>query len=167
VTKLSYVDTSVIIAALDTRDPRFRVARELLEKEKYKVVSEIVLSELASVVARREDLVSSIAVRLGLGAEEAIIAILVYIIKRFSLKCKSVGGRARIPLLGDAYKPIAVAVELSPRTKLRTIDLLHVAYAMLLKDEGEPIERLVTLDKDFEKARDTLKNAGIELHIIE
>jgi len=38
---------------------------------------------------------------------------------------------------------------------------------MLLKDEGEPIERLVTVDKDFEKARDTLKNAGIELHIIE
>ncbi len=164
---MSYVDTSVIIAALDTRDPRFRAARELLEKEKYKVVSEIVLSELASVVARREDLVSSIASTLRLGVEEAIMAILVYIIKRFRLKYKNIRGRTRIPLLGDAYKPIAIAVELSPRTKLRTLDLLHIAYAMLLKDEGEPIERLVTADKDFEKARDTLKSAGIELHIIE
>lgn len=163
---MSYVDTSVIIAALDTQDPRFKAARELLENEKYKVVSEITLSELASVIARRGDLVSGIASRLGLGVGEAVMAILAYIIKRFNLKYKSVRGRARVPLLGDAYRPMAVAVELSPKTKLRTLDLLHVAYAIVLKDEGEPIKRLVTVDRDFEKARDTLKNADIQLYVI-
>jgi len=52
---MSYVDTSAIVAALDLQDPRHRDVRNLLEEEKDKVVSELVLAELASMVVRREE----------------------------------------------------------------------------------------------------------------
>ncbi len=42
-----YVDTSTIVAALDSQDPRHNRAKELLEETENKIVSEIVLAELA------------------------------------------------------------------------------------------------------------------------
>jgi predicted nucleic acid-binding protein len=45
---MSYVDTSIIVAALDKLDPRQRLAREVLEMEGDKRISELVLAELAS-----------------------------------------------------------------------------------------------------------------------
>ena len=164
---MSYVDTSVIVAALDPLDPRRGRARNLLEEEGYKVVSELVLAELASVVARREELVSSIASELGLRREEAVVTILLYILKRFNLRYRGVHGSTRLPLLGRVCRPVATAMKLSPLLRLRTLDLLHVAYAKLIKDDGEPIQKLVTADKDFEKAREELKEEiGMNLHVI-
>lgn len=43
-----YVDTSVIVAALDPMDPRRDEARKTLETHEDKVVSELVVTELAS-----------------------------------------------------------------------------------------------------------------------
>jgi len=164
---LSYIDTSVIVAALDPLDPRQKQARSILEEEGEKVISELMLVELASIVTRREELVTSIANKLGLSKEEAIIAIILYLLKRFNLKYKKVHNGTRLPLLGEVYKPIAVAVQLSPKLKMRTLDLLHIAYVKLIKDKEEPIQKLVTADKDFEKARETLKKElDINLHII-
>jgi len=163
---MSYVDTSAIVAALDLQDPRHREVRNLLEKEKDKVVSELVLAELASMVVRREEVISEIANKLGLSKEEAVITMLLYILKRFNLRYKSVEDHARLPHIGRIYKPIAVAIELSQQTKLKTLDLLHIAYIKLMKDEGEPIRKLVTVDSDFLKAREMLREEmGIDLHI--
>ena len=164
---MSYIDTSVIVAALDPLDPKFKRARDFLEKEGG-IISELVLAELASVVARREEVVSDLASKLGLSSEETIIAILLYILKRFNLKYKSVDSQARLPLIGKIYKPIAKAIELSSRIKLRTLDLLHIAYAKLIKDKGEHIQRLVTAEKDFERAQEILKEEiGIGLYVIQ
>ena len=165
---MSYIDTSVIVAALDPLDPRYEKARRLLEKEENKIISELVLVELASIVARREELISSIASKLGLRREEAITTILLYISKRFNLRYRSTQGSTKLPLLGSIYKPIAAAIELSLPLKLRTLDLLHIAYAKLIKDKGETIQRLVTADKDYEKARRALREKiGIDLQLVE
>ena len=64
---MSYVDTSVIVAALDQLDPRHQQARALLEKDEYKLV----IAELASVLPRRREIVSGIAKELGLSPGEA------------------------------------------------------------------------------------------------
>ncbi len=45
---MSYVDTSVIIAALDPKDHRRRYIKSFLEGNEYKVVSELVITELVS-----------------------------------------------------------------------------------------------------------------------
>jgi len=95
------------------------------------------------------------------------VAILLYLLKRFNLRYRSTQGYTRLPLVGRVHRPIATAIELSPLLALRTLDLLHAAYAKLIKEEGEPIQRLVTADRGFEKAREKLREtAGIDLHII-
>ncbi len=50
---LIYVDTSVIVAALDLTDPGRKKARKTLEANGSKVVSELVIAELASVLLDR------------------------------------------------------------------------------------------------------------------
>jgi len=165
---MSYIDTSVIVAALDPTDPRRRRAREILEEEGHKVVSELVLAELASALSRREELLSDLAGRLGLSRELTIVAILLYIMRRFNLRYRAVVSRARALPFGKMYAPIATAMELSVALKLKTLDLLHAAYVKLLKNEGEPIRTLETADSDFEKAKKQLKSIlGIDVSLIE
>ena len=48
------IDTSVILAALDPLDPKQKPAREILERNEDKAISELVILELASVLTRRE-----------------------------------------------------------------------------------------------------------------
>ncbi len=164
---MSYIDTSTIIATFDPKDPRRLEAIKALENEPVKIVSELVLAELASVLSRREDLLRQVMHDLKLSREEAIIAILVYILKRFDIKYKTVNKVARYPFLGKIYGPIAEAVELSTHVKLRTLDLLHIAYIKLLINEGENIRKFITLDKEFEKAKEYLdKRINIKLKII-
>ena len=55
------------------------------------------------------------------------------------------------------------AIRLAPKVKLRTGDLLHVAYACQLKNEGK-IEYIVSLDDDFQKKEGSIeRETGIKL----
>jgi len=57
-------------------------------------------------------------------------------------------------------------IELSPKTRIRIKDLLHVAYVKLLKDKYG-IEYLVTCDaEDFDRVREVLKELGVQLVVI-
>lgn len=49
------------------------------------------------------------------------------------------------------------ATRLAPKIRLPTGDMLHVAYAWQLKDEGK-IEYIVSLDNEFQKKRDLIEN---------
>jgi len=147
---MSYIDTSIIIAALDPTDSRMHQARRVLEEVRDKIISELVLVELTSVLSRRRELISNLAKKLGLSEDLLIMAVLLYIIKRFNLTYKAVRYRVATLPLGRVYMPLAVAMKLSTQLKLKTLDLLHAAYIKLLKDEGEPIHTLVTADSDFE-----------------
>jgi len=164
---VSYIDTSVIVAVLDPSDPRWKRARSILEGEGERVVSELVIAELASVLSRRSDMLSSIADVAGLGVDEAVVAVILYLVKRFGLKYRRAGGFERFPLLGAAYKPMANAVKLASRLKLRTLDLLHVAYAEHLRELGEPIREIVTADYGFKRAEKVLREEmKLELRIL-
>ncbi len=111
---MSYVDTSVIVAALDQLDPSRQQARALLEKGEYKVVSEPVIAELASVLSRRHGIVSDMAKELGLSPGEAIIALLIYVLRRFSLRYKSIEEYARFPSIGRMHRAVLTAATLAP-----------------------------------------------------
>jgi predicted nucleic acid-binding protein len=55
------------------------------------------------------------------------------------------------------------AIRLAPKIRLPTGDMLHVAYARQLKNEGK-IEYIVSLDNDFQKKRELIENeTGIKL----
>ncbi len=49
---MSYIDTSVIVAALDPADPRRPKALKELENRDVKLVSELVIAELSSVLSK-------------------------------------------------------------------------------------------------------------------
>ncbi len=54
-------------------------------------------------------------------------------------------------------------IALAPKVKLRTGDILHVAYACQLKNEGK-IEYIVSLDDDFQKKEGSIeRETGIKL----
>ena len=76
---MTYVDTSVIIAALDTMDPRRSEARKALEISEDKVISELVIAELASVLTRQHRLLTTIGNKLGISERVALIAVILYI----------------------------------------------------------------------------------------
>ncbi|RLF18312.1 MAG: PIN domain nuclease [Thermoprotei archaeon] len=165
---MPYIDTSVIVLALDPTDPRRQHAITILEKEEYKIISELVLAELASVLSRREELISNLASKLGLSRELTIIAILLYILRRFNLRYRVPTIRAKALPFGRIYTPIAIAIELSATIKLKTLDLLHVAYIKLLREEGEPINTLITADTDFKSVEKELRDiVGIKVSLIE
>ncbi|RLG88021.1 MAG: PIN domain nuclease [Thermoprotei archaeon] len=164
---MRYIDTSVIIAALDSLDPRQRIAREVLESEEPKVISELVLMELASVISRRDEVLSSIANMLGLSKELSIAALLLYILKRFKLQYKSINGYVKIPLLNKVHKLAINTIQLSPILKLKTLDLLHIAYIKLMKEKGVAVRTLITVDEDFKKREEVVKRTiDIDIQLI-
>ena len=164
---MSYVDASVIVAALDPTDPRRRHARAILEREGVKIASELALMELASALSRRTELLSELASKLGLSRGLVEIAVLLYILKRFNLEYRALGTHAKVTIFRKVYAPIATAMELSPRLRLKILDLLHAAYLKLLKERGEPIDTLVTADEDFKRVKKELREAvGVNVHLI-
>lgn len=78
------------------------------------------------------------------------MAAILYIMRRFNLKYVALGPRARASAFGRMYAPFAVATELSPRLRLKALNLLHAAYLKLLKKLGEPVHTLVTADKELQ-----------------
>ena len=163
---MSYIDTSVIVAALNSLDPRQQKAREILEKEELKIVSELTVVELSSVLSKRRELVSSISSELNIDEELVIITMILYIFKRFSLTYTNVDGQVYVPLIGKIYKPVSFAIDLSVKTGLKTLDLLHLAYAKILKEEGI-VNKFVTADEDFLKIKKTIeKSLNIKLQLL-
>jgi predicted nucleic acid-binding protein len=163
---LSYVDTSILIASLDPDDHRRNKVRDLLEQTEYKVVSELVITELASVIARRRKLLSSLAEHLNVSQPLLLASIILYIMKRFNLKYKYVENY-KLTAIGRMYKPIGHAVELAPKLNLKTLDLLHLGYLKTLKIQGVRINTLLTADTDFAKyAKEIEENIGVHVHAV-
>jgi predicted nucleic acid-binding protein len=154
---MSYVDISIIVAALDYLDPRQKSALEVLEKKGDKKISELVLVELASILSRKRNILYEAFRKIGVKEELMIPAAILYIVKRFRLEYKRVYDHGRVLPLGDFYLPLATAIELSSKFKLKTLDLLHLAYIKTLIDQEEEIFELITVDEDFKKEEESIK----------
>ena len=156
-----YIDTNLIIARYKPKDPLYSIANRLFKEEKYKfVISPITLTELHSVLSRVKHQIS-----LPKDIETIDIPTLVeFIIEDCNLKLLSktrivtyqIGKeRVRIPL--EYY----IALSIADKIKLRTLDLIHIAYAYLIKDQ---INAFVTGDNEIlEKRKTILHTLGIEV----
>ncbi len=163
-----YIDTSAIIAALDPSDHRREKALKILNSKEYKIISELGLVELANVLSRRREILIDLINRLGFKEEIVITTLLYYIMKRFNLKYEAIKTYQVISIFNNISKITKISLELLPRFKLKTLDLLHIAYIKALKNEGIPINTLATVDKDFAKVEDLLeKEVGVKVHLIE
>lgn len=149
---MSYIDTSAIVAALDPSDPRMSEARRLLDRAEARIVSDLVVAELASVISRRTGALDRVARVLGKPEPVAVAVAVLYILKRFKLKQVSVKGRIRLPY-GEYYKPLAYTVTLAGKLKLKTLDLLHLSYIKAMKQQGVKVNTLLTADEDFARSK--------------
>ncbi|WP_232216690.1 type II toxin-antitoxin system VapC family toxin [Desulfurococcus amylolyticus] len=161
-----YVDTSVIVAALDPMDPRRDEARKTLEAHEDKVVSELVVTELASILARQHNLLTTVKDKLEISERVTLIAIILYIMKRFNFRYINVKGSSRSPI-GRFYKPLAYGIELTGKLRLKTLDLLHLAYIKAMKEQGAQIHALLTADADFKNSEEDIRKAlGITIKLL-
>jgi predicted nucleic acid-binding protein len=80
---MSYVDTSIIVAALDYLDPRQKSALEVLELKGDTKISELVLVELASILSRMRNILYEAFRKIGVMEELMIPAAILYIVKRY------------------------------------------------------------------------------------
>jgi predicted nucleic acid-binding protein len=59
-------------------------------------------------------------------------------------------------MIDDLYSPFATAIDISSKFKLKTLDLLHLAYLKTLKEQGEEIRKIITADYDFEREKEAI-----------
>ncbi len=130
-----YLDTNVIIAYIDERDPNHGKAVELLESlEEDRATSRLTLVELASVYSRA-------------GLNESL-ALAIYSIEY---------SRAKIIDI-DLNKLLIEAFKLAESLKLRTLDLLHISACKIMK-----IENFATFDRDIIAESESIKKIGINI----
>jgi predicted nucleic acid-binding protein len=165
---MSYLDTSVIIAYCIGGDPQHSKAVNIIEKVRQKVdkfyASTLTLVELYSVISRNIQ-----KYKLPPGIEEItnyrikLRVTITYFLKLLSLYIFSDEAKIidldRLKLFYKFFDAISLATEL----KLKTLDLLHLAYARQLAKK-KLIKFFVTFDSEIIKNKEViLKNIEIEV----
>ena len=140
---MKYFDTSVILLSI-LNDPRRDKA--ISELEKGGITSELSFVELVSYLSRTmaDPLPNAVS-----------------IINRFNISVRSLS-KVRSSLMGDMMEVVHFSLRIAEEVKLRTLDLLHVSYAVLLGSS-----ELVTADLEFLKAKTFLSRQGVEINLLE
>lgn len=141
---MKYFDTSVIILAI-LNDPRREKA--IYELSSGGITSELGLIELVSYLSR------------NINDDPLPYAIKLLLTYNISVK----GSISFSPSpLGNLLNVFYVAINISKEVKLKALDLLHISYALLLN-----VDKLITADKEFFKAKELLARNKIELRVID
>ncbi len=133
---MEYIDTNILISYIDKNDAKHNMAEDLLNKYTNKVISELNIIEMRIVLSR-----SNIK-------EEEIDALIDYLIIKNNIQIKSI----------DINKSIVKGNEMVNNLKLKTLDLLHIANAILLN-----ADKFITFDKDFVNKKKPIKNYNLEV----
>lgn len=162
---MNYVDTSLVITALDVSEPaRSRAAKALLERNEGKVVSELFLVELSSAISRKAELIAAVSVE-DSQPPTILLAYLVYLMSKYGLKLLGPSGEHVLTPIGRIGLEAGSCLALAAELKLRSLDLLHVAYLLSLKERGYGIEKLLTTDREFQKAEKLLDEHEVKVVI--
>lgn len=140
---MKYFDTSVLILPL-LNDHRANKAIEELKSGG--ITSELGLIELVSYLSR------------NLNDDPAPYAI--KLLKDYNVNVKTIKD-TRQSFIGELSNVVYLALRIAKDIKLKTLDLLHISYVILLQ-----ADELITADREFEKASDFLSRKGITLKII-
>ena len=159
---MKYIDTSVIVSALDPEDPSTVRSNEVLRKPE-KIVSELVVTELSSVLSRNENFVNLINELSG-DRESSSYAVILYILQKFDLLFLPVQQtRVELPI-GNYNNIMLFAIELSKYVPMRTLDLLHISYAHSMMESTKSGVEFITRDREFEIYKSEINRAaGIEV----
>ena len=141
---MKYFDTSVILLAI-LKDPRREKA--LKELEDGGITSELGLVEIVSYLSRN--------------INDDPVPYAIKLLKEYNISVKSITNDKQT-FLGEMNSVTYFAINIAKEVKLRTLDLLHLSYAVLLG-----ADEFATADKEFEKGREFLSRNGVTLKIVD
>lgn len=153
------------MSALDSSDPSRENSLETLRKPD-KVVSELVIAELNSVVLRNKNFVK---LRKELKGElsSSIYAVIIYVLERFDLLYLPAPENSIEVPIGKYNGVMALAIELAIKVPMKTLDLLHLAYAFSLSKSNKSNVEFVTRDRGFRDYNREINEAiGITINYI-
>ncbi|EQD38440.1 PilT domain-containing protein [mine drainage metagenome] len=145
---MKYIDTSVIVSALDPADPSNINSIEILKKPE-KVISELVIAELNSVLLRNRNFVSLMGELSG-DRNSSSYAAITYILQEFDVLYLPTQQIQIETPIGRYSNIMAFAIELASKVPMRTLDLLHLSYALSIANLTRSGIEFVTRDREFE-----------------
>ncbi|MGC8505218.1 MAG: type II toxin-antitoxin system VapC family toxin [Thermoplasmata archaeon] len=159
---MKYIDTSVIVSALDPADPSGISSIEVL-KTPGKVISEPVIMELSSVLSRNKNFVTLMDELSGDRATSSYAAIL-YILQKFDLLFLPLQQTRVETPIGEYGNIISFAIEITKDVPMKILDLLHLSYAHAILESTKSDVEFVTRDREFEVYKSEIyRTAGVRV----
>jgi predicted nucleic acid-binding protein len=165
---MAYVDTNVILARYFPEDELHNKAAAFFEADgNRKIASPVTVVELTAVVSRlrRETLAPKEILQEQ--PKKRIRAIVQFLLRDCGLSIAVVPARARIKLAGAVLTiPLEYqrSIQLAHALQLRTLDLIHIAYADNLRRWGHEVDTFVTGDSSILNAAEKIQeHVGIEV----
>ena len=163
---MKYIDTSVIVSALDPLDQEHALARKVIHDRGDKVVSELTLVEMASVIRRRQYSPDKKAIPDSPNIIHLYGRVL-YILQEMDLRVlfpkESIIGSP----FGNMTSPYFRALELSSDIPMRTLDLLHLGYASEIGSSLSISLDFLTRDNEFAKYSEKIREIlGIRVLVL-
>ena len=148
---MAYIDTNVLIAAYAPKDPMHKPARNFLVSTTTPTfVSPLTFTEIVSVIARNDQALQTPALLREETSMRRVRALAEYIIRDSGVSLASPQGSSRTRI-GERSVVIPIeysrAASLAPILKLRTLDLLHLAYAYIIGRLEYSLTSFVTGDE--------------------
>jgi len=133
---MEYIDTNILISLIDKKDNKYNLANNLMKNYDNKIITELNLLEIRSVLSRSGIL------------EEEIEALEEYLLIKHDIKIVDI----------DFNRSINTGKDIINSIKLKTLDCLHIANAIITH-----ADKFITFDKDFKSKENNIKKYGIEI----
>ena len=146
-----YVDTNIIIAYYKPSDPLYNVVRTFFRRKESFIITPINLFELYSVISR---------IRSYISLPDKIKSVKARVIVQYIVEDLNLQTLARTFLVKLSKMNVRIpaeyylAIKLADSLKLRSLDLLHIAYASLL---GNEIDAFITGDIEILEKKDIIE----------
>jgi predicted nucleic acid-binding protein len=165
--EMAYVDTSIVIAYYFREDPNHgRAAKviDMLKKENREmIISTLALIELYSTLSRKSKEYALPPAISAIDDEKLKVHTIVnHIIKDIGLRIIDDEPRVEQVNKTKLFHVYQRAVKYAVDLKLKTLDLLHIAYAILLANKGL-VHMFTTLDNEIIAKGYSLEKLGLKL----
>jgi predicted nucleic acid-binding protein len=165
---MAYVDTNVILANYFPEDKVHGMASAFFElSRKRKIISPVSAVELFAVVSRLQTNIQAPMEIVEESPRRRVRALVEFLIRDCKLFVASVPAQAKIRIAGTMVSvPVEYesCIRLAHVLKLKTLDLIHLAYADNLRKWGHDVDVFVTFDGDILRGSTNIQQQlGIEV----
>ncbi len=143
------MDTNVILARFAPKDPLRQAAKNFFDSKGDRIVSPISILEICAVLSREGVKFDSPRLVMGETETRRVLAISEYFVEFLGMRVESLSLTNRVRIAGSTLSlPLeySEALKKAGELKLRTVDLLHLAYSGLISSLRTRIDRFVTSD---------------------